>query len=835
MKKIQYVIFIILLFPFSKIHALADLVVSTATTQQTQIDKGDLLVIQATVKNIGNATAASNFMFLYISTDENFIPEELIGRVVIKQLTVGQTQSITFVCSVPTYLVSGNYNVGFRVDPFNDVKEDNENNDFKVKQTVNVTSNVLSDIRLPYPILFVHGLAGNSNTWNDFTNKADSVFGWIYGGRLDYCLNYDNDRSYCSGRNDIKSFVNADKLTKGDYYYVNFDVSTNGVPFVSSNDFSNSQYSNQSAIIKQGWAIKDAVRMVLDITKSEKVILVGHSMGGLASREYLQNKNNWQSTSIHNVAKLLTVATPNGGSNETSGTLLGLSKGIFERSEAVRDLRWKFFPAFSGQYLEGGDENRFLNYWNNDINCDGDENDNITGLNEKTSPSDVNYACILSPNDGIVSAERADLNSYLKPSPPNSSLYADKFSITGQYALFDPYHLKIHKENFKTMVQGLDEPFLFNLAYPIPLNTLSFGFVTEQAPNNPLTAPDNLIDYDDFKIKITQAGTLKLDVFNIPVQTFSAILLNSSYQIVQKIEANGESNITFSKALQAGDYYIEFKATPTPSSYRFPYAFQTVFTPNSGLTANFIANIQDGCTPLTVKFTNQSVGNPTSFSWAFTGGTPATSTSATPQVVYNNAGVYPVSLTVQNAQDNHSVTRNGFINVKSAPNTDFSFSILQNDTVAFSNKTNTADISTTYAWSFGEGGTSTETSPTYKYKSRGAFNVKLAATNICGLKEKILPISIVTNAIKEDLEQSIISIFPNPNDGKFSLTIENKELGEMQISIYNTLGQSIWQNKFQKSNELFTTSISLDNVVKGTYFVKVACHNRFEYRKFIID
>ena len=834
MKKIFNIILLIALFPFSKIHALADLVVTTAITQKTQIDKGDLLVIQATVKNIGNQTAGTNFMFLFISSDNNFSPDEQIGRIAVKQLAVGQTQSIIFIYSVPTYLKSDSFYIGFHVDPFNDVKEDYENNIFWTKQRVKVTNNVLYDIRLPYPILFVHGLAGNSNTWNDFTNKADSVFGWIYGGRLDYCLNYDNDRSYCSGRNDIKSFVNADKLTKGDYYYVNFDVSINGVPFVSTNDFSNSQYSNQSAIVKQGWAVKDAIRTVLDITKSEKVILVGHSMGGLAAREYVQNKSNWQNTSIHNVAKLLTVATPNGGSNQTSGTLLGLSQGIFELSEAVRDLRWKYFP-FSGQYLEGGDESRISLYWNNDINCDGDENDDITGLNEKTSPSDVNYACILSPNDGIVAAERADLNSYLKPSPPNSLLYADKFTITGQSSLTDPYHLKIHKENPKTLIQGLDEPFLYNLAYPIPLNTLSFGFITEQAPNNPLVAPNNLIDYDDFKIKITQAGTLKLDVFNIPVQAFSATLLNSSYQVVQQVEANGESNITFSKALQVGDYYIEFKATPTPNSYLFPYAFQTVFTPNSGLTANFVANIQEGCSPLTVKFTNQSVGNPTSFSWSFTGGTPTTSTSATPQVVYNSAGIYPVSLTVQNAQDNHSVTRNGFINVKAAPNTDFSFSVLQNDTVAFSNKTNTAGISTTFAWSFGEGGTSTETSPTYKYKSRGAFNVKLAATNICGLKEKNLPISIVTNGINDKSEQSIISIFPNPNDGKFSLTIENKELGEMQISIYNTLGQSILQNKFQKSSELFTTNLSLDDVAKGTYFVKVGCCNRFEYRKFVIE
>jgi PKD repeat protein/pimeloyl-ACP methyl ester carboxylesterase len=832
MKKNYFVIFFVLIFPFSKIHALADLVVATGITQQTQIDKGDILTIQATVKNQGNVSAATNFMFLYISSDNIFLPEELIGRVAIKQLLAGQTQSITFVCSVPTYLTPGNFTIGFRVDPFNVIQEDNEMNDFKITQMVKVTNNVLHDIRLPYPILFVHGWTGRSKTWDDFTNKADSVFGWIYGGRLDYCLNPDGYQSTSDGF--IKSFVNTSDLYKGDYYHVNFDISKNGTLYVGNDaTLLNDDYSNQSAIVKQGWAVSDAVKQVLAKSGAEKVILVGHSMGGLASREYLQNKANWQSDSKHHIAKLLTIGTPNGGSNSIDPTLiLGTLFGYDLYSEAVRDLRYKS-GVFKGLYLDGGVESSFLSLFrNDDVDCDGYVGSTIKGLNEKTAPNDINYSCIVSDyisgSDGVVTTEKADLNNYLLAQPPAASLYADKFKTTSN-------HLYIHKKNFSTVMQGLDEPFLYNLAYPIPLNTLSFGHVTEQASNNPLAAPNNLIDYDDFKIKITQAGTLKLDVFNIPVQTFSVILLNSSYQVVQQVEANGESNITFSKVLQAGDYYIEFKATPTPNSYAFPYAFQTVFIPNSGLTANFVANVQEGCTPLTVNFTSQSVGNPTSFSWAFTGGTPTTSTSATPQVVYNSAGVYPVSLTVRNALDTHSVIRNGFVNVKSIPTTDFSFSILQNDTVAFSNKTNTAGINTTFAWSFGEGGTSTETSPTYKYKSRGAFNVKLAATNICGLKEKNLPISIVTNAIKEDSEQSKISIFPNPNDGKFSFTIENKELGEMQISIYNTLGQSVWQNKFQKSSELFTTNLSLDDIAKGTYFVKVGCRNRFEYRKFVIE
>jgi PKD repeat protein/pimeloyl-ACP methyl ester carboxylesterase len=835
MNKILILGLLLIHFSSSKIFAAADLVVSTSTIQQSQIDKGDLLVIQATVKNQGNLTAGINFMFLYLSKDKNFTPDKLIGRVSIKQLPASQTQSITFVCSVPTYLVAGNYYVGFELDPFNSISEDNENNQFAGTQLVKITNNVRADYRLPYPIIFIHGLAGNSGTWNAFTNKADSLFGWIFGGKMDFCLNYDNDRSQCSGKEDYQPFINTGFLTKGDYYYVNFDVSINGESFVSRSDVYNKEYSNQSAIVKQGWAIKDAIRTVLDITKSQKVILVGHSMGGLAAREYIQNKPNWQDINNHNVAKLLTVATPNGGSNETGGTILALSNGIFEKSEAVRDLRWKFTPIYWGQYLEGGYESILSLFWNNDVNCDGDNNDNIIGLNTKTAPSNINYACILSPDDGIVAPERADLNKYLKPSPPNSAIYADKFSISGQSSLTDPFHLRIHKENPKTIMQGLDEPFEYNLAYEIPLNSLNYAFITEQAPNNPLTPPNNTTDYDDFKIKVTQSGTLKIDVFNIPVQSFTAFLVNSNYQVLQQQVSNGESNISFSKVVQPGEYYIEFGATPTPNSYAFPYAFQTVFTPTSGLTANFSANIQEGCLPLTVNFSNQSQGNPTTYSWSFIGGTPISSTSPNPSIVYNTSGIYPVSLTVKNTQDNHSTTRTGFINVTTLPNTDFTSTILQGDTVVFTNRTNMGGANANFSWSFGDGGTSTQISPTYKYRTRGIYNVKLTAQNVCGNTSKTKTVSTTPSSIGNEVNKSDITLYPNPTDGRLSLIVQNNIIGDLQIVINNTLGQTIWQGKYNKYDEVFKTEFDLRSIAKGTYILKIIYANKFEYHKFIVN
>ncbi len=73
------------------------------------------------------------------------------------------------------------------------------------------------------------------------------------------------------------------------------------------------------------------------------------------------------------------------------------------------------------------------------------------------------------------------------------------------------------------------------------------------------------------------------------------------------------------------------------------------------------------CEGATVNFTSQAYnGQPSSWSWTFPGGTPATSNDSTPTIVYNTAGTYAVTLIVSNAAGTNSVTRAGHVNVSSS-------------------------------------------------------------------------------------------------------------------------------------------------------------------------
>ena len=82
--------------------------------------------------------------------------------------------------------------------------------------------------------------------------------------------------------------------------------------------------------------------------------------------------------------------------------------------------------------------------------------------------------------------------------------------------------------------------------------------------------------------------------------------------------------------------------------------------------ANFTANRTSVCPGNTVTFTDLSTNNPTSWSWSFPGGTPATVTgtnaaSRNPTVTYSSAGTYSVTLTATNSLGSDSETKTAYI------------------------------------------------------------------------------------------------------------------------------------------------------------------------------
>ena len=179
--------------------------------------------------------------------------------------------------------------------------------------------------------------------------------------------------------------------------------------------------------------------------------------------------------------------------------------------------------------------------------------------------------------------------------------------------------------------------------------------------------------------------------------------------------------------------------------------------------ADFTADVTSGCKPLTVKYTDLSTNNPTSWLWTFPGGTPGTSTAKNPTVVYNTAGVYSVTLKATNGAGSNTLTKANYITVRDKPVANFTFT-KNLGAVQF---TNTSTQGDTFSWDFGDDEYSSEESPYHEYALPGTYTVKLTVTNECGSSTKIQTVVIVFVPVADfsaNVTEGCVQLFVNFED-----------------------------------------------------------------------
>lgn len=257
----------------------------------------------------------------------------------------------------------------------------------------------------PYPVIFIHGIASSAETWVLFRDYLINNGLWTFGGIPAYDPATGTASITCPSAPGVECTGNA-----GDFYTLNF-TDNQGLPLDA-----------------QGGELAAVIKAVLDANPGKtKVLLVSHSMGALAAREYLQGlarESNAAATTPYrkDVAKLITVGAPHQGSfwaeacNDTSIGIPDItgsvsicdlvSTDIDPNSVAIEDLK----PDSSA-----------LNILNN--------------LTAHPLPPDVAYVSIIATGqstlvglidfkdgDGIVSDTDQDLNTVARTLPQQKSV-----------------------------------------------------------------------------------------------------------------------------------------------------------------------------------------------------------------------------------------------------------------------------------------------------------------------------------------------------------------------------------------------------------------------------
>ena len=150
-------------------------------------------------------------------------------------------------------------------------------------------------------------------------------------------------------------------------------------------------------------------------------------------------------------------------------------------------------------------------------------------------------------------------------------------------------------------------------------------------------------------------------------------------------------------------------------------------------STDFSASPASGWAPLVVAFTDLSRGGPTSWAWDFGDGTG--SSLQHPIHTYSTPGTWTVSLTTTNGYGSDSVTLTGYITTSEPepPVADFGGAPTTGVgplTVDFTDQSTGAP--TSWLWSFGDGGTSSDPNPSHTYSGAGAYDVSLTVANTAG-------------------------------------------------------------------------------------------------------
>ncbi|MCP3917374.1 MAG: PKD domain-containing protein, partial [bacterium] len=226
----------------------------------------------------------------------------------------------------------------------------------------------------------------------------------------------------------------------------------------------------------------------------------------------------------------------------------------------------------------------------------------------------------------------------------------------------------------------------------------------------------------------------------------------------------------------SGNYTVALTATgPGGSDTETKTAYVSVNAATP--VPEFMGNPTSGTAPLAVSFTDLSTGEITSWSWDFGDGN--LSTEQNPSHTYTASGVHSVSLSVTGPGGADTETKPGYITVNAAaPVAEFSGSPTGGMApllVAFSDLS-TGEI-TSWAWDFGDGGTSTLETPSHTYVADGTYTVALTVTGPGGMDTETK-----TDYVTVSATVPVVEFSGDPQTGLAPLTVDFVDESEGTIT-----------------------------------------------------
>ncbi len=121
---------------------------------------------------------------------------------------------------------------------------------------------------------------------------------------------------------------------------------------------------------------------------------------------------------------------------------------------------------------------------------------------------------------------------------------------------------------------------------------------------------------------------------------------------------------------------------------------------------------------------------------------------------------------------------------------------------------------------------------TYTPTANGQYSVII--TNPEGCSDTSNIVLVMNVGIEEVLNENMFSLFPNPNNGTFTIQAENHVQKVSEFSVINVLGQKLYTTEVHATDHTWTHTLSLENLTPGIYSAVVSYPTGKITKKFIV-
>jgi len=287
-----------------------------------------------------------------------------------------------------------------------------------------------------YPILLIHGLFSTAKAWETSRRELQKQYDFIFGGHFDL-KNTSAKFSSNFKKKNKKNFQSSSlkkSVKRGDFYTITFS---------QNYDLSYKEQAQEIAM---------AVEVMKNINDSDKVILIGHSMGGLAARAYIQLLK------AKDVFMLITMGTPHYGS-----PLAYLRDNSEEKAEKF--FEWTKKKLIKIQNIETNNQEKIgwlrriknkiflktqkgkkelMDFLDSKAFCDlQPASDALEELNQKPLPANIRYVCVVGdlarkPNLDVSHKRKTFLLKWRNLKRKTIRIYSKKH-LKSKYKMFQKY------------------------------------------------------------------------------------------------------------------------------------------------------------------------------------------------------------------------------------------------------------------------------------------------------------------------------------------------------------------------------------------------------------